>query len=689
MQPCHIQSLSELPFRVGHRLAGVAAGGLAWRLGLALLCFLLSTACLACMPSGAGLAESESHRLLSGGDMDIFRDGTGRLGIEEVSADAFQGRFVPLKADGLALGYSRDVLWIRLCLWREAAAPAEWWLESRAPYLDDIRFYTRPHAGSAWEELQAGDSYPASQRAIAYRTAVFPLTVPEAVPRYYYVRIKSSASLSTAFTVWQPWSFRVQVQRDLLGIGMALGLVLTVSAMNLVNWFWTGQRLYLAYAAFMFMMAVAMAAADGLLAQFFFPESDWVAHDLTRILHCVFYGFSMLLVRKPLRLAEHFPAFNRALPYLASGIVLSAFSVPLGLYVYVMPAVQWVQPLMGLVGVMACYRNLREGHLGAGWMLSAYLCFAGLMLMHVSRAVGLLTWNSTFETAAPALIAYAIFLHFGLLSELRDERQAREAADVEALAHRRLAEQEERLRNEQSLFFAFVAHELRSPLGVLLTGLGNLRRSLPEVVPENAERLARLSHAAQRMSGLIDRHLRLQRIGQPDFEPDFALEPVSLPALRALDEIQALHVGRDLHFIRKGGLELDVSMDAELVVLALSNLLDNAAKYSPEGTPIRLEVDAVASMVIYRVINAGEGLPPDLAERPFQVFRRSRSAVSAKGGFGIGLALASHVARVHGGVLVGGHRDGETWFTLRLPAVPAVPAVPDGLPRVSGAEVPA
>ena len=52
----------------------------------------------------------------------------------------------------------------------------------------------------------------------------------------------------------------------------------------------------------------------------------------------------------------------------------------------------------------------------------------------------------------------------------------------------------------------------------------------------------------------------------------------------------------------------------------------------------------------------------------------------------LGLALASHVARVHGGALVGGHRDGETWFTLRLPVGPVGP---EGPPGATGKELPA
>ena len=112
-----------------------------------------------------------------------------------------------------------------------------------------------------------------------------------------------------------------------------------------------------------------------------------------------------------------------------------------------------------------------------------------------------------------------------------------------------------------------------------------------------------------------------------------------------------------------------MSLDAELVTLALSNLLDNAAKYAFEDSPIRLEVDVdeQSASVRYRVINEGPGLPPEWAGRAFQMFQRIMGTGSEKGGFGIGLALAAHVATIHGGQLTSAQDGTQTCFTLDIP----------------------
>ena len=112
-----------------------------------------------------------------------------------------------------------------------------------------------------------------------------------------------------------------------------------------------------------------------------------------------------------------------------------------------------------------------------------------------------------------------------------------------------------------------------------------------------------------------------------------------------------------------------MSLDAELVTLALSNLLDNAAKYAFEDSPIRLEVDvdAQSASVRYRVINEGPGLTPELAGRAFQMFQRNMGTGREKGAYGIGLALAAHVATIHGGQLSCAQDGTQTCFTLDIP----------------------
>ena len=67
------------------------------------------------------------------------------------------------------------------------------------------------------------------------------------------------------------------------------------------------------------------------------------------------------------------------------------------------------------------------------------------------------------------------------------------------------------------------------------------------------------------------------------------------------------------------------------------------------------------------MINERPGLAPELAGRAFQMFQRIIGAGSEKGGFGIGLALAAHVATIHGGQLTSAQDGTQTWFTLDIP----------------------
>ena len=636
---------------------------------LLLFLTLLASRGEACQDAARPLGEHEQRRLLDASEMRFLRDRSGALTIDEVASPARQQDFLPVKGD-LSFGFTRDAVWVRLCVRQQSTADAEWRLASRAPYLDDVRLYTRKGDGSGWLELRAGDLVAVNDRPLPYRSALFPLHLKADQPQEIYLRLRATTSLSTALTLHRPETFRVEAGQDLVGIGIGIGLALMVSAVNLINWFWTGQRLYLGFACFVTVIWVGLGFAYGVAGAYLFPDNALVSHYLTRMLNCVFIGCTIVLIRVPLRLAEHFPRFNRAMPYVAGVIVSLALSVPFDRYVDLIPFAQAFQSLFLLIGCIASWRNMRAGYKGAPWMMAAFLCFAIPRMLYVARALGLFSWNSDIETVAPSLIAYGLFLHFAILSQLRQEQQARAAAMAASDAQRRLAEQEERLRSEQSLFFAFAAHELRSPLGVILTGLGNLKRSPQADEATRTHRLNRLTQAAQRMNRLIDRHLRFQRMGQPGFEPNLEREPADLPALRALQGSRAQHAARVIEHSIKGRQGLEVMMDAELVTLAISNLLDNAAKYSDEHTPIRFELESTDTEVCYRVFNHGRALPPELAEGNFRVFRRSASSERSQAGFGIGLALADHVARAHGGRLECRHEAGTTCFTLSIPLPP-------------------
>lgn len=108
--------------------------------------------------------------------------------------------------------------------------------------------------------------------------------------------------------------------------------------------------------------------------------------------------------------------------------------------------------------------------------------------------------------------------------------------------------------------------------------------------------------------------------------------------------------------------------DEELLRLAVDNLLDNARKYAPADQVPRAILTAEADGVTLSVETPGVSLPEEEREQVFERFYRGASARETAPGHGLGLSLARHVARVHGGDVVAGEADGErTVFELRLP----------------------
>jgi signal transduction histidine kinase len=110
--------------------------------------------------------------------------------------------------------------------------------------------------------------------------------------------------------------------------------------------------------------------------------------------------------------------------------------------------------------------------------------------------------------------------------------------------------------------------------------------------------------------------------------------------------------------------------DDRLLRFALLNLLDNACKYSPPDTSVRVSIAADAANVIWRVEDEGPGIPPGMEERIFEKYVRASEAGS-KAGLGLGLYLARHIIERHGGTLTAttGRTRGAC-FICRLPAAP-------------------
>ncbi|HRW36526.1 MAG: PAS domain-containing protein [Acidimicrobiales bacterium] len=235
----------------------------------------------------------------------------------------------------------------------------------------------------------------------------------------------------------------------------------------------------------------------------------------------------------------------------------------------------------------------------------------------------------------------------------------------------------QRLEAVRRDFVANISHELKTPVGAL----GLLAETLVgEDDPATVHRLAeRMQREAFRVARTIDDLLQLSQIEASEL-PEAEVVPVHLIVAEAVDRTRPAAELRDVRFlVATIAPRLAVVGDRRQLVSAVSNLCDNAAKYSDPGSEVRIEARAEGATVDVDVVDQGIGIPARDLERVFERFYRvDRARSRDTGGTGLGLAIVRHVAQNHEGEVRVSSREGEgSTFTLRLPLAPGPVAVPD------------
>jgi len=235
------------------------------------------------------------------------------------------------------------------------------------------------------------------------------------------------------------------------------------------------------------------------------------------------------------------------------------------------------------------------------------------------------------------------------------------------------AEREEASRRKDE-FIAILAHELRNPLAPVRNAAYFLK-SIPN--PEIQRPVEMIERQVAQMSRLIDDLLDVSRISRGVLE----LRKERVACGEIVDA--AVEACREELQAKKHKLQIDVpspsltfEADRERLVQVLSNLLGNAAKYTPPGGNLRLTVGTSRGMFEMSVKDDGIGIPPEKLSQIFELFVRVDQSLERQGGLGIGLTLARQIVELHGGTIEarsrGVGRGSE--FIVRLPIVAAVPA---------------
>jgi two-component system, OmpR family, sensor histidine kinase KdpD len=240
---------------------------------------------------------------------------------------------------------------------------------------------------------------------------------------------------------------------------------------------------------------------------------------------------------------------------------------------------------------------------------------------------------------------------------------------VEDLERAKRTAEADRLR---SALLTSISHDLKTPLAAVLGAAGTLRDLSSALSDgEKADLLATIVDEAERLNRFISNLLDMTKLESGAIVPNAAPHDIGEivgSALRRAGKILAHH---NVELELAADLPM-LDLDAVLFEQVLFNLLDNAAKYSPQGTTIRIQSWRDRDSVHLQILDEGDGIPPAELEQIFDKFYRVEKGDQVRAGTGLGLAISrGFVEAMHGTITAANRTDRScAVFAMRLPILP-------------------
>lgn len=322
--------------------------------------------------------------------------------------------------------------------------------------------------------------------------------------------------------------------------------------------------------------------------------------------------------------------------------------------------------------------GLDQAHIALTYLLAIF-CVAGVAGLGpgvVASLLSFLLYNYSFvppfyvlTVEQPQdLLRLIVFLIAALLASCMAALALERAQLLRQIAEQEAAAAADRIK---ATVLSSISHDLRTPLATI-TGVATALRhgNLSPTSQAGAELLDTLIDEAERLNRLVSNLLNMSRIESGALETTRAWEEISDLTGGVLARLHSHLANRPLRVVMPSDLPL-IWVNAALIDQVLTNLLENALKYTPPATPIVVMAARQGRELWVSVADAGPGIPPAALPKIFDKFVRVDTPGRRTQGSGLGLAICKGIVEAHGGRIWAENRpEGGVAFTLSLPLQP-------------------
>lgn len=586
-------------------------------------------------------------------NMFILVDQDKKRTISDVVSPSYEGEFQPSHLIEQKGGFFSTSKWIRFQVDNRSSSEDKWLLEIAFHLIPKLILFEETATGVK-EIIHTGTERPFYERDIDHRNFVFHLPINEGETKTFYIFLHAGGDMHPPIHIWNSNAFLKKTQTEFILLGIFYGIVSVMVLYNLFLYFGLRMKSYLYYVLIIFCTIIANLENNGLGFQYIWPNSPFwnsMSNPLFVSFSCV---FMLLFTRSFLNTDLYYPRFKKY-SYILMGanglvIVLLFISNPIALNVMLVSVASTFIFVLG-AGIFCLLRGARQARF---FVLAWFIYLTGIFITIITTAA-IIPYSLIAEYAAQISISLeVILLSLALADNINIIRKEKVLAEREVIESQKLVveslKEADELKDE---FLAITSHELRTPLYGMIGIAESIRDGVAGGISSKLEeQLSLIITSGNRLTGLVNDILDFSKLKNNVLR--LHLKPANLSEIVEI----VFMISRQL--IKYKPIQLvnhissslpPVMVDQNRLQQILYNLIENAIKYSDDGT-IDIYAEQRDNRVFLCISDEGRGIPKDQLVTIFESFQQGEATLSRDAsGIGIGLNIAKKLVELHGGVL--------------------------------------